>query len=216
MSKTTPDRTGKPALPSGRPGFWINTTRPEHYMGEVSVEEFRTDEDGNIVFVRGVDEYGNTFARDLADKGEMFRVDKGTGRVVEIERECLESGGKVDWSCAKHVREGDLSLFYRTAPAKDIRYLLRATGVPHPEPTWGFTCDFEVVHKFRHPLPLSAIQSDPFLRENWPGIGVFYRRTGFGVITPAWRRLNKMLAERNPSYLSNMRAKGIDLGVNVR
>ena len=210
MNETESNRINRPVFSPGRSGLWINTTRPDYYMGEVSVDECQTDKNGDIVLVRGTDEDGNAFTRDLADKLELIDRDED-GRVMGIERECLEPGNKVDWSCSKHIREGDLSLFYRTAPAKDIRYLLRAVGDPRPEINWKFTCDFEVMCKFRVSLRLDEIWNDPFLRENWDGIRAFYRRTGVSVDKRVWRRLNQMLAERNPSYPEEVRKKfGVD------
>ena len=203
------------ATDSKRPGFWMNLSGPESYMGycDVSPEEFaRLFDENNLgkwsPKTLSASSCGLRLTWNRDDANGATIVDNG-GRLVAGERDCLEVGESFSWSCAKSVREGDLSLFYRTAPAKDIRYLLLAEkgGIQkEPESRWKFYHGFVVAHKFRNTLP----------REDVRRVGIYPQGTAFSVTETQWRLLNEMLAERNPSYPDEVRERwGIDIFAGI-
>ena len=140
--------------------------------------------------------------------------------VVAREAPAFEQGQTLEnWSCAKNANIGDLSLLYRTSPAKDIRLLLRVKEkarsrkrLPGNSNPWirdvPWECDYEVVYKFQSPLPFEDVRrADVFPRASG---GAFSLKPG------KWRRLNEMLAERNPSYPDEVREKwGIDIFAGI-
>ena len=210
------DRAEKLAPPRG-PGLWINPTGPDYYTSGVSVlDEQRTGQNGESVFVQGIDEDGIAFERDLTGKGEFYDTD-ADGRVIRVEREALlPPGHGLNWSCTKGTKEGDLSLIYRTTPAMDIRYLWQATSNAEPDDQWKYVCDFKSLHKFQRPLSRDEIRGDPFLKTHLRIKNPAVFRGKRALSPQVWRRLNEMLAELNPSYPAEVRENfGIDIFAGI-
>ena len=207
-------RSKKPALAQARPGLWINLTRPKFYMewAKVSPKEFRNLFDkGNIgkwspkTFSASSCGLRLTWRRD--DINGSVIVDNDD-RFIAGESGILEPGSELVWSCCKSARKGDLSLFYRTDPAKDIRYLLLALGDAehYPGQRWEWGCRCQVAYKFQAPLPLEALKR----------IGIHPQGTAFSVDEAKWRQINEMLAELNPSYPDEVRENfGIDIFAGI-
>ena len=99
------------------------------------------------------------------------------------------------WTCDPATREGDEALIYRTAPNKDIAYLVRATsdafdrtpddGVPSSLPT---ACDYVVVARFTEPLELADLRSDPQLA-GWTALRINFRGAAHPVPPDVRERL---------------------------
>ena len=209
----------KPAPIRVRPGLWINLTRPEFYMSycDVSQEKFAQllHKDNIGKWSRKTNsapscDHRLTWHRNDAKSSIIVDDD---GRQIASEWDILEPGGKVNWSCGQTARKGDLSLFYRTAPAMDIRYLLLVEGNAkdrtevEPGRVWPIGCDCIVAYKFQVPLLLEDIRQ----------AGVHIRQTtAISVAETNWRRLNEMLAKRNPSYPKEILKKfGIDIFAGI-
>ena len=213
----------KPAPIRVRPGLWINITRPGYYMGnppEVSRKEFDHLFHNNASVKPLRWDSKSLSARSCGLRLKWHRDDANSSlifddnnRLVAGEADSLEPDEEINWSCDKSARAGDLSLFYRTAPAMDIRYLLLVKGnaedrtESEPGRVWPTGCDCVVAYKFQEPLPLKDIQKT----------GVRIRQaTAIPVDAVDWRRLNKMLAERNPSYPEKIRDKfGVDIFAGI-
>ena len=214
VARDKSSRNEKTAPALSRPGFWINIARPESYMdpSKISPEEFER------LFHK--DNLGKWSPKTLSasscglrlkwhrDDAKGSRVTDDNDRRVAGERNELRSGEFIPgWSCDKNIREGDLSLFYRTDPAKDIRYLFLAKGNVRRDEEWKWVCDCEVAYKFQVPLPLESIRR----------AGVHIRQATAIPVKPAdWRRLNEMLAERNRYYPEEVRENfGVDIFAGI-
>ena len=161
------------------------------------------------------------FGRRLMWSQSDSSIVAGDERAIVARESSLFEQGQIleSWSCAKNANKGDLSLLYRRSPATDIRLLLRVKEKarsrkrpPGDSNHWTrdvpWECDHEVVYKFQSPLPFEDVRR----------AGVFPRASGgaFSLKPKKWRRLNEMLAERNPSYPDEVRKKwGIDIFVGI-
>lgn len=99
------------------------------------------------------------------------------------------------WTCHKDTKTGDLVLLYRSQKRRDIAYLIKArsdayrlSGHLDAEAGWDWGCDYEVMEKFSHPLPLSDMRADPVLSQ-WGAFRARFRRRAYAVPDDIWERL---------------------------
>lgn len=110
------------------------------------------------------------------------------------------------WTCHKDTGRGDLVLLYRTRPRSDIAYVIRAESEAYPlegdeyamERGWDYGCDYRVLYKFRKPLTLADLRSDPYLNE-WGALRSNFQRRVYRIPAPAWQRLVKLIVGREPA-----------------
>jgi hypothetical protein len=106
-----------------------------------------------------------------------------------------EVGDRGWWTCAPETREGDLALVYRTAPNKDIAYVVRAVsdafprdaddGVPSVLPT---RCDYVVVARLDPGLTLAQLRSDPALGD-WKALQISFVGAAHRIPGRIWQHL---------------------------
>jgi hypothetical protein len=92
------------------------------------------------------------------------------------------------WTCHRETQKGDLVLLYRSQIKKDIAYLIEATSEAYPirddewaaEQDWDFGCNYKVIEKFRNPLRIADMRSDPKLG-NWGPLRANFRRRAYEV-----------------------------------
>ena len=74
--------------------------------------------------------------------------------------------------------------------------------------------DYDLLFIFQNPLLRSEMKADKTLQK-WKAIDAFHRGTAFPVKDAgAWKRIHELLAMKNPSYISELKNKKIDLGFN--
>jgi len=86
-------------------------------------------------------------------------------------------------------------LLYRTAPKKDIAYLIQARSDaysllqdPAAEPGWDYGCDYEVIEKFAGPMDIAEIRADPAL-ENWNAMKGRFQGKAYKIQLEIWEHL---------------------------
>jgi len=104
--------------------------------------------------------------------------------------------------CDPATRRGDLVLVYRTAPRKDLRYLVEAVSHAYPldddgggGPSGGHGCDYRVLHKIDPAISLAELRLDP-VTSSWPAVRSNFRR-GEPVPPEVWDRLSTLIAQRD-------------------
>lgn len=112
------------------------------------------------------------------------------------------------WSIASQAHEGDLVLFYRTAPEKLIRDVFRIAGpVQHLKAGWkpgkDWMAPIRRVCSLKAPLHLSQLREHPVLRE-----AGFVRGSMRGRYraTPYWADIYRRIIDTNPSLKQKLRA----------
>ena len=111
------------------------------------------------------------------------------------------------WTCHRATEPGDLILLWRTAPRKDIGYLLMARSPAYAlrnDPFarargWKYGCDYRVLFKFSHPLTLQEIRALPGLR-NWSALRASFQGSIFRISPEHWEILIRFLAEKNEGF----------------
>ena len=105
------------------------------------------------------------------------------------------------WRCDAATRRGDLAVMYRTAPRKDLRYLVEVQSDAYPlgdhrgVPTGGHGCDYRVLHKLDPPLSLADLRADP-VTAAWAPVRLAFQQ-GPPVPPAVWERLATLIAERD-------------------
>jgi hypothetical protein len=108
------------------------------------------------------------------------------------------------WTCDESTRQGDLVLVYRTAPRKDLRYLVEADSDAYPldddlAAPGGrgcFGCDYRVLHKLDPPISLAKLRADP-VTARWKAVHVNFQ--GRSLVPPeAWERLAALIEKHDP------------------
>ncbi|KLL09834.1 EVE domain-containing protein [Protofrankia coriariae] len=115
------------------------------------------------------------------------------------------------WTCHKETREGDLILLYRSQIKKDIAYLIEArsdayalrNGDVAADLGWDVACDYEVIEKFRRPLQLADMRSDPVLAD-WGPLRANLRRRAYEIPRPIWDHL---LGRLSPDHTATDRLR---------
>ena len=90
------------------------------------------------------------------------------------------------WTCAPATRAGDLVLLYRSQLKKDVSHLLvtRSDAAPLDMPSSEFhgkpVCQYEVITKFRRPIPFATITADSSLGQ-WNEVRRRFVRSGVPI-----------------------------------
>jgi hypothetical protein len=106
------------------------------------------------------------------------------------------------WRCDEATRRGDLALVYRTAPHRDLRYVVAAESDAYPlddqgvATSGGEVCDYRVLHTLDPPIPLADLQADP-ITARWQPVRVHFQRR-VAVPPDVWRRLVTIIGRRDP------------------
>ena len=108
------------------------------------------------------------------------------------------------WTCDEATQRGDLVVVYRSAPRKDLCYLIEAESDAFPldddlAARLGgglHGCDYRVLHKLDPPIPLTELRSDPVMAR-WPALRVQFQRR---LLVPplVWERLVALLERHDP------------------
>ena len=104
------------------------------------------------------------------------------------------------WTCAPQTRAGNLVLLYRSQQLRNIAHLLvtRSDAALLDLPDSPFhgrpVCQYEVVTKFRRPIPFSTINSDDVMRD-WGQVRLRFVRSGVAVPETYWQRLFDLAGE---------------------
>jgi len=122
------------------------------------------------------------------------------------------------WSCHKDTKQGDLIYLYRTAPKKNIKYVLLAMSDAYPmpeenyepnQPRWKWVCDIRFVEIFENPVSFNAMRKDPVLRE-WQAVKCSMQKSEFRMSPEQWHRVYQLaycddiaLLHRPTTELSN-------------
>lgn len=127
------------------------------------------------------------------------------------DREELDPSREADtegwWTCHKDTQKGDLALLWRTAPKKDIGYLIQTTSDSYSiaddeyaaEQDWDYGCDYQVFYKFDDPVTIRDLRDDPYF-DDWGPLRQKFRRRSFPILERFWNRLNRLASDRNPGY----------------
>jgi len=114
------------------------------------------------------------------------------------------------WSVASQASEGDLILFYRTAPDSFVRDVFRVSGpVKRVAARWKAGLDWmapiERVCTLKAPLRLEDLRANPAVR-----VAGFVRGAmrGRPRATAFWPELHRMIVERNPALARALRGFG--------
>jgi len=124
-----------------------------------------------------------------------------------------ESKAEGWWTCDRRTKRGDLILLYRTAPMKDIAYLIQAESNAYSlkddenanEHGWQWGCDYRPLLKLPDPVALSELRADTTLR-NWCAVRMQFQRKAFPIRREEWRALMKIACASNPKYQRWLRA----------
>lgn len=138
-------------------------------------------------------------------KPQYYLDDDGSERADLDPTYCGDTSGW--WTCHTKTQRGDLIFLYRTRPRCDIAYLIQAESDAYPisddeyaaEQGWSYGCDYQVIHKFINPLPISTIRDDPYLQD-WPAFRGRFQRSVFSIPPDIWKKLNQYLAQGDTSY----------------
>jgi predicted RNA-binding protein with PUA-like domain len=100
------------------------------------------------------------------------------------------------WTCNRKTEEGDLVLVYRSQLKKDLGYLIETRSAAYSildedlaaEKGWDYGCDYEVIEKFKRPLTLGEMRSDPALQD-WGPLRANFRRRVYEIQPDIWNHL---------------------------
>lgn len=91
-------------------------------------------------------------------------------------------------------------------PESDIAYLFQAQSDAYstsdgeiPTKGWSYGCDSVPVYKFKNPLTISKIRTNPYLQE-WNALKGKFQHSAFRISIGDWKRLNKLLLAKNDGY----------------
>lgn len=127
------------------------------------------------------------------------------------DREDLEPTSGSDtsgwWTCHRNTRRGDLVFLWRTTPKKDIGYLIQAASDAYSiaddryasQQGWGYGCDYQVLYKFKHPVGIQDLHSDPYFHD-WSAYRGRFQRRVFQIPLEYWKKLNELAVQKNPDY----------------
>lgn len=117
---------------------------------------------------------------------------------AELE-EAAQDGSVLEWSVPHELRPGDLVLLYRTRPASEIGYVLRARARARPDLRWKWVANFHPCRRLSNPIKLKELRAEPRLA-GWAALRRnFHGQLGnFAIPVPIWRVLRGMLLRRNP------------------
>lgn len=112
------------------------------------------------------------------------------------------------WSCDRHTKRGDLVFLYRTAPKKDLAYILQARtdAIADDESVaggWAYICGYTPVIKLSSPIPLAAFREDEVL-QHWCAVRMRFQRRVFPIVPAEWQRLLCLAADLNPEKKSSL------------
>jgi len=113
------------------------------------------------------------------------------------------------WTCHKDTRKGDLVFLWRTAPKKDIGYLIQAKSAAYSIANdryaspqgWDYGCDYRVLYKFKAPITIQDLHNDSYFHDWGAYRGRFQRRV-FRIPPEYWKKLNQLASEKNSGYQS--------------
>ena len=150
--------------------YWVWVTEPKHYL----------------------DEFGN-------DREDL---DPESGLGVESTPDCTGW-----WTCNKNTQKGDLILLYRSRLKRDLGYLMQAESDAYSivddyyasENNWDYGCEYRVLYKFKNPVTLKELRTNPYLHD-WGAYRANFQRRVYGIPPEHWKRLEQMASDKNPDY----------------
>ncbi|MCZ3366533.1 MULTISPECIES: hypothetical protein [Methanobacterium] len=122
------------------------------------------------------------------------------------DREILEPGYELNWTCDENTRIGDLIILYRTSPKTDVKYLVQAISKPYINKDSGkfsgwHYCDAIVIYKFENSVLSKEMKQDAILADSEPVRRNYQGNQGSFVFNNMeWMELNLILQEKNPEY----------------
>lgn len=134
-----------------------------------------------------------------------FYWDENNKERADLDPSLGESDAEGWWTCDRRTNRGDLVLLYRTAPMKDIAYLIQAESNAYSLEDdeyaaahgWQWGCDYRPLLKFSYPLALSELRADAVLR-NWCAVRMQFQRRVFPIQPEEWCRLMTLIGDANP------------------
>ena len=127
------------------------------------------------------------------------------------DREDLDPEGGSDythwWTCNKNTQKGDLILLYRSRLKRDLGYLIQAESDAYSivdddyasENNWDYGCEYRVLYKFKNPITLKEMRTNPYLHD-WGAYRANFQRRVYAIPPEHWKRLEQMASEKNPDY----------------
>jgi hypothetical protein len=111
------------------------------------------------------------------------------------------------WTCHENTQRGDLVFLWRTAPRKDIGYLIQAASDAYSiaddryavQHRWDYGCDYQVLYKFKNPVNIQDLHNDPRFHDLPAYRGRFQRRV-FRIPPEYWKKLNELASQKNVDY----------------
>jgi SWIB/MDM2 domain/EVE domain/Endonuclease NucS len=108
------------------------------------------------------------------------------------------------WTCDSKTEAGDLAVLYRAKTRKDIAYLILATTDAYSiredpfaeERGWEWACDYDVLYKFRDPVPLSALRANEEFWD-WPALRMNFQGSAFKIDQRYWNKLVELALPSN-------------------
>lgn len=189
--------------------YWLWVTRPKHYLDDDGSERSELDPSS------GEDLWGSWTCHKNTKKGDLALL----------------------WRSTKYLRSKkylrtflspkDVKLYLDNitiGPESDIAYLFQAksdaystTDEEIPTKGWSYGCECIPVYKFKTPLTISEIRTNPYLQELNALKGKF-QRSYFRISNEYWERLNHLLMDRNPGYkkvLERIESRKIPIRVDM-
>jgi hypothetical protein len=108
------------------------------------------------------------------------------------------------WTCDSKTEAGDLAVLYRAKTRKDIAYLILATTDAYSiredpvgeERGWEWACDYDVLYKFRDPVPLSALRANEEFWD-WSALRMNFQGSAFRIDQKYWNELVELALPSN-------------------
>lgn len=119
------------------------------------------------------------------------------------------------WSCHKDTRKGDLVLMWMAKKRHDISYLLQATSDSTPDPQWNYSCEYQVLYKFKNPINIKDLRIEDAFFKNWPAYSRNFQGSSFRIPSIFWNRLNHIALEKDPEYKYTIDNLKIQIEENV-
>jgi len=97
----------------------------------------------------------------------------------------------------------------------DISYLLQATSDSTPDPQWNYSCEYQVLYKFKNPINIKDLRIEDAFFKNWPAYSRNFQGSSFRIHSIFWNRLNHIALEKDPEYKYTIDNLKIQIEENV-
>jgi len=165
------------------------------------------------LWVTGPDYYLDDDGEDRQDLEPLFTPSDVPRLLAEDAAWRQDDAEGAWWTCHPDTRRGDLVFLWRTAPRKDIGYLIRAQSHAYEiaddacaaDCGWDWGCDYLVLYKFEDPLTISELREDPVLA-CWAPLRMKFRRRVFSVSPRYWLLLCEAMMRKESGFRDFVRA----------